>query len=291
MNYTVILFYKYTDIENTKKLKKDQLKLAESLSLKGRMIIADEGINGTFEGTNENIEKYIEKMREIDQFSDIDFKTHPGPGNSFPKLSIKIRDEIVSSYLPKEEVDPRKETADKIDPDELHKWFEENKDFTVVDMRNSYEFISGHFEKSIDPGMESFRELPEKVKKIEELKEKPVVTVCTGGVRCEKASAFLKKKGFKNIYQLKGGIHRYIEKYPEGHFKGSLYVFDGRMTMSTAPKDKREIVGKCNFCSNPTENYADDDSVRPSRQILCCKECFKEKDYLRPSSPSLQNSR
>lgn len=283
MNHTIILFYKYVRIDNPEKLHDSQMELAKDLELTGRMIIAEEGINATFEGTDENIEKYIEEMKKDNRFEDVDFKKSEGTGKSFPKLSIKVRDEIVASRLD-DDVDPTEDTGTYIKPDELHEWFEKDKEFKVIDMRNSYEYISGHFEKSVDPGMKVFRDLPEKVEEIEELKEKPVVTVCTGGIRCEKASAFLKKKGFKNVYQLKGGIHRYIEKYPEGHFKGALYVFDGRVTMDTAPKEKRDVVGMCEFCSDPTEHYVDDDSTTPSRQILCCNDCFQKKPHLRPAS-------
>lgn len=283
MNHTIILFYKYVELEDPESVYEWQMELAETLELTGRMIIAEEGLNATFEGAEEDIEKYISEMKKDERFSDIDFKKSPGTGKSFPKLSIKIRDEIVASRLD-DGIDPTEDTGTYIQPDELHEWFEEEKDFKVIDMRNSYEYLSGHFENSVDPGMKVFRELPKKLENIEELKEKPVVTVCTGGIRCEKASAFLKEKGFKNVYQLKGGIHRYIEKYPDGYFKGSLYVFDGRVTMSMAPAEDREVVGMCEFCSTPTERYVDDDSTTPSRQILCCKDCFQEKPNLRPAS-------
>lgn len=283
MNYTIILFYKYVEIKDPESLCEKQMELAQHLDLTGRMIIAEEGLNATFEGTGENIKKYISEMKKDDRFSDIDFKKSPGTGKSFPKLSIKVRDEIVASRLD-DGIDPTEDTGTYIQPDELHEWFEEEKDFKVIDMRNSYEYISGHFKNSVDPGMKVFRELPEKVENIEELKDKPVVTVCTGGIRCEKASAFLKEKGFKNVYQLKGGIHRYIEKYPDGYFKGALYVFDGRVTMSMAPAEDRDVVGMCEFCSVPTEHYVDDDSTNPSRQILCCKECFQKEPNLRPAS-------
>ena len=283
MSHTIILFYKYVSIEESEKLLNKQNELAEELGLTGRMIIAKEGLNATFEGTTENIDQYIETMKEDERFADIDFKKSEGTGSAFSKLSIKVRDEIVASRL-SNDVNPLEDTGKYIDPEELHQWFEENKDFQVVDMRNGYEFISGHFENAIDLGMKVFRELPEKVKEMKELKNKQIVTVCTGGVRCEKASAFLRKKGFKNVYQLKGGIHRYIEKYPDGHFKGALYVFDGRMTMATAPQEEREVVGQCVFCENKTEFYADDDSTTPSRQILCCPDCLSDHSELRPAS-------
>jgi len=286
MNYTILLFYIYTLIEEPEVLRDAQRELALSLGLKGRLIIAPEGINGTFEGASEAVQEYIETMREDARFADVDFKTSEGTGTAFPKLSVKVRSEIVASRLG-EEVDPSVETGSFLEPDELHSWYEEGREFQVVDMRNDYEFVSGHFEGAIEPGLRNFRDLNEKVDQVGHLKETPVVTVCTGGVRCEKASAFLKKKGFKNVYQLKGGIHRYVEKYPGEHFKGGLYVFDGRVVMDTAPQDKKEIIGTCMFCDSQTEEYADDDSVVPSRQVLCCKECLGSQLHLRPAKRTL----
>lgn len=282
MSYTILLFYIYTSIDEPEILRDTQRELAERLGLRGRLIIAPEGINGTFEGTSAAIQEYIEIMRADARFANVDFKTSEGTGNAFPKLSVKARSEIVASRLG-EEVDPSIETGSFLEPDELHSWYEEGREFQVVDMRNDYEFVSGHFKNAIEPGMRYFRDLNEKVETLEHLKETPVVTVCTGGVRCEKASAYLKKKGFKHVYQLKGGIHRYVEKYPGEHFKGGLYVFDGRVVMDTAPEDKREIVGACAFCSAPTEEYADDDSEVPSRQVLCCSKCLDSQSHLRPA--------
>lgn len=280
MQYTILLFYKYVRIESPEEVRAEQLKLSTSLGLTGRIIVAEEGINGTLEGTTELIEEYISTLRLDPRFADIDFKTSQGLGNAFPKLSVKVRKEIVASSL-ESDIDPSRDTGIHLDPDDLHRWYEEGREFQVVDMRNDYEFVSGHFEGSIEPGLRNFRDLSEKLSTIEHLKEKPVVTVCTGGVRCEKASAFLKKKGFKEVYQLNGGIHRYVEKYPGEHFKGGLYVFDGRVVMDTAPEGKKEIVGKCVFCNTQTEKYADDDSVVPSKQVLCCDECIEERPSLR----------
>ena len=282
MSHTILLFYIYTPIKEPEVLREAQRELAERLGLTGRLIIAPEGINGTFEGTSKAIQEYVETMQTDVRFANIDFKTSVGTGTAFPKLSVKVRKEIVASSLG-EEVNPSVETGKYLEPDELHRWYQEGREFQVVDMRNDYEFVSGHFEGAIEPGMRNFRDLNEKIGEVEHLKETPVVTVCTGGVRCEKASAFLKKKGFKNVYQLKGGIHRYVEKYPGEHFKGGLYVFDGRVVMDTAPEDKKEVIGVCAFCKALTEEYADDDSVVPSRQILCCKECLSSQSHLRPA--------
>jgi UPF0176 protein len=106
------------------------------------------------------------------------------------------------------------------------------------------------------------------------LKDKKVVTVCTGGIRCEKATCLLKREGFSDVYQLKDGIHTYMKQHPGKHFKGTLFVFDNRMTTDVVPTENKEIIGKCSFCGTTTENYCSDDSVRPSRKILCCEDCF-----------------
>lgn len=269
--YTVILFYKYTDISDPAALLLSQRELCEALGLKGRIILSKEGINGTLEGETQNIEKYCENLLTIPGFSDIDIKRSEGTGNAFPKLKINVRDEIVSSKL-HETVNPAVDTGNHLDVDLLHKWYEEDEDFVIVDMRNDYEYVSGHFEKSINPQFRDFRDLAEKVDSLEIPKDKKVVTVCTGGVRCEKASAFLKQKGYKDVYQLKNGMHTYLEKYPKGHFKGALYVFDGRVTVRF-DKDG-EVVGRCEFCSSPTELYANDDTAGRSRHILCCDNCL-----------------
>ncbi|MDP3881219.1 MAG: rhodanese-related sulfurtransferase [bacterium] len=274
MKYKIILYYKYVEVENPKQLLKDQRSLCESLGLKGRIIIAGEGINGTLEGKAGKVDEYVKALKADALFFDIDVKESEGNGMAFPKLSVKVRDEIVGSNL-SDDINPAIDTGVHLESDLLHKWYENGEDFVVVDMRNDYEYVSGHFEKSINPQFSNFRDLPEKIEKAGVPRDKKVVTVCTGGVRCEKASAYLKKLGYKNVYQLKNGMHKYLEKYPDGYFKGALYVFDNRHTVRFH-KDG-EVVGKCEFCACPTEKYVDDDTSVPSRHILCCEKCFEEK--------------
>lgn len=276
----VILFYKFIQIDDPEKLRCEQMALAQSLDLKGRAIIAHEGINATFEGERENIEKYQTEFKKDPRFNDVVFKESSGTGMAFPKLSIKVRDEIV--VLKAGDFDPSIETATELPADELEKWYDSGEDFVVLDLRNDYEIASGAFEKTVDPKLSNFRDLPERLPDLENLKDRKVVAVCTGGIRCEKATCLLKREGFKNIYQLKDGIHTYIKKYPGRHFKGTLFVFDNRMTTPVVNADNREIIGQCEFCQTQTENYANDDSVRPSRKILCCDGCFaKHRDSLR----------
>ncbi|QQR76577.1 rhodanese-related sulfurtransferase [Candidatus Nomurabacteria bacterium] len=276
MKYTILLFYKYTKVKDPKVEMGMQRGISEVLGLTGRTIVAEEGINATLEGTTENIEKYITWMSGRRGFSDIHWKRSEGTGNAFPRLSVKVRPEIVSLHLGEEgDINPNKLTGKRLKPYELKKWYEENKDFYIVDMRNDYELKTGKFEGTIFPGLENFRDLREKVDALAELKDKTVLTVCTGGVRCEKASGFLKKEGFKDVYQLDGGIVSYMEKYPGENFKGSLYVFDGRVTMNFNG-DKHEVVGRCDRCESPSEHYVNCGNLACHRHFICCENCLTE---------------
>jgi len=274
MEYQVILFYKYVTIADPAELAGRLRALAESLSLKGRLLIAEEGLNGTFEGLTADTDRFASELLEDPRFSDMQIKKSAGTGKSFPKLQVRVRKEIVGTKFPFEEVDPRIATAPRLSPEELRSWFESQQDFVVVDMRNDYEFASGHFSNSINPGLENSRDLPLALQKLEPLKGKKVVTVCTGGVRCEKMSAFLQKKGFSDVYQLDGGIHTYMEKYPAKDFLGTLYTFDGRLTMHFG--GERSIVGRCRFCEAPTERYFNCQNDSCHLHFLACDACAKD---------------
>jgi UPF0176 protein len=273
--YTVLLYYKYVKIKYPKREMKVQRKICEELDLTGRIIVSPEGINGTVEGLTENTEKYIEYMSKNKRFADINWKKSKGTGNAFPKLSVKVRPEIVSLHLGDMDFDPNKVTGKYLTAEELHEWFETGKEFYIVDMRNDYEYLSGRFENSVLPGLENFRDLKKELPKLEHLKDKTVLTVCTGGVRCEKASGFLMMSGFKDVYQLKNGIVTYMEKYPNEHFKGKLYVFDGRVTMGFGLSDsEHEIIGRCEKCLKPSENYINCATVGCHRHFIMCESCL-----------------
>lgn len=271
-DFVVILFYKFLTLTDPEAFALVHTAKCKELGLKGRMLVAEEGINGTFEGTRESIDAYKAFIHSDARFADMLIKESEGTGKAFPKLSIRVRDEVVT--LGAGRFDPETETATELPADELEKWYETNEDFVVLDLRNDYEIASGKFDRTIDPGLKNFRDLPAKLEELKELKNKKVVTVCTGGIRCEKATCLLKREGFSNIYQLKDGIHTYMKEHPGKHFKGTLFVFDNRMTTDVVPTENKEIVGKCSFCNTATENYCSDDSVRPSRKILCCEDCF-----------------
>lgn len=272
-----MLYYKYVFIENPEDEVRKQRELCERLGLKGRIIVAREGINGTVEGSREDTESYIEQMNNDQRFADIHWKRSAGTGNAFPKLSVKARKEIVSLHLGVCDIDPNQITGKHLKPQELHEWIAEGREFYIVDMRNAYEHKVGYFENSILPPMENFRDLPKVVEQIKHLKDKTVLTVCTGGVRCEKASGFLITQGFTDVYQLDGGIVSYMEKYPNEDFKGKLYVFDGRITQSFYSDDPAHaVVGKCDTCGEKSENYVNCSNPICHRHFIACSECVSK---------------
>ena len=307
--YEILLYYKYTHVADPEGFVKWHKEVCEKLGFKGRILIAHEGINGTLEGLKENTAKYIELMHamvggstnsvdtnatdtanaDFGNFADMPFKNSPGTadGSAFPKMKVKVRKEVVSLGLDRygeADIDPNKVTGKYLEPEELKKWYETGEDFEIIDMRNDYEFKVGHFKNSVNPEMDNFRDLPkvlsesEKLQQIKKASEegKKVLTVCTGGIRCEKASGYIIEKGFKNVYQLHGGMHKFMEQYPGEDFLGSLYVFDNRETMDFAADKgiERPVVGKCDLCQATTENYTNCANIECHMKMLCCEGCL-----------------
>ncbi len=282
--YTVILFYKFSRIKKPEQFKNKQRKIAEHFGLLGRMLVAHEGVNATFEGTSKNIKGYIKELRKQSIFKKVVFKESVGNGKAFTKLQVKVRPETVT--LGVGDLDVKKNTATMITPAQLNKMYDKKEDFVILDLRNDYEIQAGYFEKTVNPKMRFFRELPQKIKNLQHLKTKKVVTVCTGDIRCEKGSCLLKKEGFKNVYQLQDGIHTYMKKYPGKRFKGTLFVFDNRMTTPVIDVSNRQVVAKCFYCATPCEEFYNDDSVRPSRKVICCQNCIMRHKKLRKCVPA-----
>ena len=275
--YEIILFYKYVLITDPEAAAESQRELCEKLRLKGRCIIAPEGINATFEGTRENVKEYVQELEKDERFRNIHYKYSIGTGSAFPRLSVKVRKEIVSLNLSVCDIDPNAITGIHLKPEELHEWLKTGREFYIVDMRNAYEHKVGHFENSIMPPIENFRDLPKVVEQLAHLKNKTVLTVCTGGVRCEKASGFLIKEGFTDVYQLDGGIVSYIEKYPNEDFQGKLYVFDARVTIGFYTDDiTHKIVGKCDNCKEQSENYVNCANPVCHRHFIICERCLSK---------------
>ena len=276
-DFKIILFYKYANIDNPTMYMERERAVCNVLGLKGRIIIAEEGINGTLEGTIENIEKYKIHILNDKKFKNMNIKESVGNGEAFPRLSVKVKDEIVSTKLPKH-INPNRETGKYLQPIDLKRMYDDNEDFVIVDMRNDYELASGYFDKTINLNLENSRDLQKSdvLDKIRIHKNKKLVTVCTGGVRCEKMSAYLLDQGFENVYQLHNGMHGFMEKYPGEHFKGTLYTFDNRKVMDFG--GEREIIGRCFSCNNATERYENCANPICHKHFLVCENCVNRYD-------------
>ncbi len=277
--HVVLLFYKYIHIEDPEQFKLEHMELCSKIGLHGRYIVAHEGINGTCEGTPEMINEYVQAFTSDPRFSDIHIKYSKGNGIAFPKLRIKVRPEIVSLHLKDEDFNPADFPAPRISPEQLHSMFENKEDFVIIDMRNDYEHAVGHFKNSVLPPLKNFRDLPTILSDYDDLKDKKIIPVCTGGVRCEKASGYLLKKGFKDVHQLDGGMVSYMEQYPAQNFLGAMYTFDGRHVMDY-DGGNHEKIGKCRGCGAVTENHSDCKNQSCLGQYLICEDCFSKHGQL-----------
>jgi predicted sulfurtransferase len=268
----IILFYKYISIEYPKQILKWQQQICQDLHLKGRILISHEGINGTLGGSTENLDQYSKLMNEHELFNDIDFKQSDGGPECFPRLSIKVRNEAVSLGIPYDQLTPRN-AGQHLTPTETHQLLSQPpKDLVVLDARNNYEWEIGRFKNAITPNIENFRDLPQYLDKHSDtFKDKQVLMYCTGGIRCERASAYLNEKNIaKKVYQIQGGIHRYTEQYPDGFFRGKNYVFDGRI----AVKINDDILGSCALCTKPCDDYHNCLNAQCNKHFICCTDCI-----------------
>lgn len=268
---TIILFYKYVSIISTNEILKWQKNICKQLGLKGRIIIANEGINGTLGGSTTHIQAYKDAMQAHALFADIDFKESKSKADHFPRLRIIVKKEVV--YLG---LDPQKIRADQggihLEPAQAHSLIaQQPDDLVIVDCRNQVESAIGAFQGALKPHVNTFREFPAYVDKhLDTFKDKQVLMYCTGGIRCERASAYIKSKGIsKQVYQIKGGIARYVEQFPAGYFKGKNYVFDGR----TALKITDDILGSCYICKQPADEYTNCLRAACNLHFIDCSQC------------------
>ncbi|MCA9390171.1 rhodanese-related sulfurtransferase [candidate division WWE3 bacterium] len=272
----VLLYYKYTDIEDPEDLKEKQKIICERLGITGRILIAEEGINGTVGGTFEALDQYMSETMCYPGLSDIEWKISEGNDQTFPKLRVVVRPEVVTLGLKERGKDVSlKHKAHYIEPDELLRLYESGEEFTIIDARNEYEGRIGKFKDAIVPDIDNFREFPEFVASIEHLKNKPVVTYCTGGIRCEKASSYLKEQGFTDVRQLHGGIHRYADTTGGKYFDGEMYVFDGRVHVPVNQVNPT-VISECHHCGTKVARYVNCCNAKCNLQFICCESCETE---------------
>ncbi len=215
------------DIENPSTLRESHELFCKSLNLLGKVIIAPEGINGCLSGNDADIDTYANHLINDLRIAPEQLKITPATSHTFKKMWVKLKPQIIKTGW---DANIQNKGA-YLEPEELKKMFDKNEEFYIIDGRNNYEYEVGHFKNAISPSVRKFTEFHEFVKSLEHLKDKKVVTFCTGGIRCEKASAYLKEQGFKHVYQLHGGIVNYGKKFGSAHWKGKCFVFDNRTVL------------------------------------------------------------
>lgn len=277
----IILFYKFVPVSDPEMTKLWQLELCKNLALKGRIIISRHGINGTLGGNLDALRAYKSAMNKTGTFKGIQYKWSEGSADDFPRLSVKVRDEIVTFHAAKELVVSEKgieNGGQHLKPEAVHQLVKERGDEVVFfDGRNKFEAKIGKFKNAVVPDVETSRDFIKEIEKPEYqvLKNRPVVTYCTGGIRCEILSALMKNRGFKEVYQIDGGIVKYGEKYgDDGLWEGKLHIFDNRMVQAFS--DKAVDIGECIHCLQKTSNYINCANKQCNKLVLVCEACAND---------------
>ena len=270
--YRTLLYYKYARIPNAEQFYEEHLAFCERIGIVGRIIIADEGINGTISGTVVQSQKYMDRLNSDPILNGIDFKIDEVDEPSFAALHVRYKPEIVNSGLrdPKV-VDPTKKTGKHLEPAEFAA-MKDRDDVVVLDVRSKYEHELGHFKNALTLDIDNFREFPEKAKELEKLKGKKVLTYCTGGIKCEKASAFLLAQGFKDVYQLHGGIVKYGKEMQGKDFEGNCYVFDKRVSVPLNTVNPK-VISKCKICGTASIHMINCANADCNEHFVLCEAC------------------
>lgn len=269
----ILLFYVFTPLADPDAIRLWQRDLCESLELNGRILISKDGINGTVGGELRAVKKYVKKTRQYPAFKSIDFKWSDGRGDDFPRLSVRVRDELVSFGAPGElRVDEAGVVGGgtRLTPQALHELVAE-KQVTFFDGRNGFEAEIGRFRDAVVPDVDNTRDFMAEIDRgaYDHLKQEPVVTYCTGGIRCEVLSSLLVNRGFREVYQLDGGIARYGETFgDQGLWQGSLYVFDERKSIDFSAN--AEVIGRCYFCGAATSRMENCGDSACRVQLVVC---------------------
>jgi len=274
--YKIISFYKYVTIVDPETLAKEHLSWSIENELKGKVYLAEEGINGSIFGDDKKIEKYKNHLYQYPMFADIWFKETSTDEIAFTKMHVRVKSEIVNSGLVNTSL---AHTAPKLTPEQLLKFYEDEKDFIIVDARNWYESKIGKFKNAITPQITHFREWPKVVESLNQYKDKTIITYCTGGIRCEKASAYMREQGFNNVYQIDGGILNYIQKFPDTYWEGGMFVFDDRRVLEPNTKEELKYTANCHFCGKPTAYHINCHNLDCDKIIICCHECKIINEY------------
>jgi UPF0176 protein len=282
----ILLYYKFTPISDPVAVKLWQKTLCDSLGLKGRILVSKHGINGTVGGDMDDLKAYIKATKQFDGFKNIVFKWSDGSRGDFPRMSVKARRELVGFQNSDSEFDVDENGVigggKHLKPHQVHELVEKYGDDVIFfDGRNEHEAKIGKFKNAIVPNTNTSRDFIDELEsdKYDNIKNKKIVTYCTGGIRCEVISAMMKKRGFNEVYQIDGGIVKYGEAYgDDGLWEGSLRVFDDRMTIDFS--DHAKTIGRCSHCEGPTANFENCAWANCNDLVLICLNCKQNPDLL-----------
>ena len=266
--YRVLLYYCYTPIADPEAFRDQHHQLCLRLNLLGRIIVASEGINGTVSGLATDCDAYVAVVKADPRFAALEFKIETVPAHTFQKLHVRVKAEIVHSELP---VDPLVQAGIHLEPAEFQA-MKNDPDVVIVDMRSNYEHGMGKFTGAITFDMENLRDLPDHVAEIAHLKDKKIITYCTGGIKCEKASAYLLSQGFENVYQLHGGIIKYGIEAGGNGFDGQCYVFDNRLAVAVNQVNPT-VISTCHRCGTPSTRMVNCASPACNNHLALCETC------------------
>ncbi len=262
-----LLFYKFIKLENLQHVLEKQKQFCNSIGLKGKILLAEEGINGSVSGTKAQVDRYKEFMKKEKLFVDIIFKEEIGSLIPFEKMLIRIKKEIIRFDIT---LDLTK-TGKHISPEEFFDMHNKKEDVIVLDARNNYESKVGKFKNAITSDIENFREFPKVAEMLKNKKDKKIIMYCTGGIRCEKASAYLIQQGFKDVSQVSGGIINFCQQFPDTLWEGKCFVFDNRLLSPINPE--QALLEKCAICNSSCDLYRNCKNKICNKRISICKDC------------------
>ena len=275
--YKTLLYYCYSTIADAEQFAADHLKFCKSLGLTGRIIVAEEGLNGTVSGEANACEQYMSTLHADPRFVNIDFKVDEVETPSFVKMHVRYKSEIVHSGLRNPEIiDPKTKTGKHLDPVEFME-MKDRDDVIVLDVRSNYEHNLGKFSNAITLDIENFRDFPAMINELAKYKDKKILTYCTGGIKCEKASALLLHEGFTDVYQLHGGIIKYGKEAGGKDFEGKCYVFDNRLSVDVNSVNP-VVISKCYNCGNTTDKMINCANPECNEHFTQCDECGTKMD-------------
>ena len=274
--YQILLYYYYVKINNPQKFKQDHHLFCIKNNIKGRIIISSEGINGTVSGKKNDCEKYMNHLNKNKLFKDLDFKVEEYNSNAFKKINVRLKNEIVNSGINDDSILNKK--GEYIEPSDFKTILEDlPDDVTILDVRSNYEHSIGRFNNALTLNIENFRDFPDKISELKRMisKKNKIITYCTGGVKCEKASAYLRKNGYENVYQLHGGIIKYGIEENGKNFQGKCYVFDNRI-VKDINKVNPKVIGRCYITGERTDRMVNCANSECNRHFTLSEEGAKK---------------